>query len=191
MASTGVMPTVCMTWRNTTADWGTDDYLRYTLGSTLVYDPGTDEAYSDAAYYLLGRIAAKKAGISLSMLLKKELLLPLGIRKMAWVTCPQGYEMAATGLFMRAEDLCLIGALYLQDGCLDGNQLLSSNWCRMAKEKPYEFKALHENGAYGKGGMMGQMLILVPQQNRVVPWHAFERKANTKLVRFAAEYSGK
>ncbi len=136
-------------------------------------------------------IAAKKAGISLSMLLKKELLLPLGIRKMAWVTCPQGYEMAATGLFMRAEDLCLIGALYLQDGCLDGKQLLSSNWCRMAKEKPYEFKALHENGAYGKGGMMGQMLILVPQQNRIVAWHAFERKANTKLVRFAAEYSGK
>jgi hypothetical protein len=39
--------------------------------------------------------------------------------------------------------------------------------------------------------MMGQMLILVPQQNRVVAWHAFERKANTKLVRFAAEYSGK
>ena len=61
----------------------------------------------------------------------------------------------------------------------------------MAKEKPYEFKALHENGAYGKGGMMGQMLILVPPQNRVVAWHAFERKANTKLVRFAAEYSGK
>ena len=136
-------------------------------------------------------IAAKKAGIFLSMLLKKELLLLLGIRKMAWVTCPQGYEMAATGLFMRAEDLCPIGALYLQDGCLDGKQLLSSNWCRMAKEKPYEFKALHENGAYGKGGMMGQMLILVPQQNRVVAWHAFERKANTKLVRFAAEYSGK
>lgn len=56
------------------AAWGTDDYLRYTLGSALTYEPGTDEAYSDAAYYLLGRIAAKRAGVSLSMFLKTELM---------------------------------------------------------------------------------------------------------------------
>lgn len=168
--------------------WGTDDYLRYTLSSGLEYEPGTDEAYSDAAYYLLGRIAAKRAGTSLSLFLKTELLHPLGIRKMAWVTCPHGYEMAATGLFMRAEDLCRIGCLYLQDGCIDGKQVLSEVWCRMAKEKPFEFRVIHENGSYGKGGMMGQMLMIIPEHNRVVAWHAFERKANSKLIRFAAEY---
>jgi len=57
-------------------------------GDPVFLSPAAALTHRSFFWTIIFWIAAKKAGISLSMLLKKELLLPLGIRKMAWVTCP-------------------------------------------------------------------------------------------------------
>lgn len=173
-----------MDWRQ----WGTADFLQYTLQSPLIREPGKERIYSDGAYYLLGRIAEQAAGLPLLQYLRERLLDPLGVRDAAWSTCPMGHAMGATGLYIRTEDLCKIGALYYQGGMYDGRQYLSEEWVRTVLEKEWEFTKLHPNGAWGKGGMMGQMLLVVPSEGRVVAWQAYDRKGNERLVRFGAEY---
>ena len=58
------------------------------------------------------------------------------------------------------------------------------------RQMPFELQLVHNDGAFGKGGMWGQMLLMIPSRNRVVMWHAYDRKSNADLASFAAEWTG-
>lgn len=169
-------------------NFGTGDFLAYALQTPLLYAPGKERTYSDGAYYLLGRIVENVSGMSLHQYLMEKLLEPLNIRDVAWKTCPEGHALGATGLYLRTEDLCKIGLLYHLEGMYAGRQLLSREWVWLAREREWELARVHTNGTYGKGGMMGQMLLIIPSEDRIVTWQAYDQKRNDRLIRFAAGY---
>ncbi len=165
-----------------------EDYLAYTLTWPLSPEAQPQYAYTDAAFYLLGRVVEKRAGMPLDSFLWKELFYPLGCREAAWSRCPQGHAMGATGLYIRVEDMLRLGRLYLDGGVWKGRRILSQQWTDTVRARGYELCSVGMGEAYGKGGMRGQMLLLRPELDLVIAWQGCEERPGIDLVRFAAQY---
>jgi CubicO group peptidase (beta-lactamase class C family) len=165
------------------------DYLGYLLREPMRRDPQVASVYTDGAYYLLSRLVEVRAGEPLDLFLQKRLFTPLGFREVAWSRCPKGHPMGATGLYIYTEDMAKLGVLYRDGGLWRGERLLSEAFIKIALSAPYELKPIADGVAFGKGGMHGQMLMVVPKQGRVVAWHGFVRGGVKELVRFVAEYA--
>jgi N-acyl-D-amino-acid deacylase len=58
------------------------DIIEYMMGRPLDFDPGTCEAYSNFGYCVLGRVIEKASGMSYADYVTREVLAPLGIRRM-------------------------------------------------------------------------------------------------------------
>jgi len=58
------------------------DFIRYMLGQPLDFEPGSREAYSGFGYCLLGRVVERASGLAYGEYVRRELLAPLGIRRM-------------------------------------------------------------------------------------------------------------
>ena len=58
------------------------DVIRFMLGRPLDFDPGTDYAYSNFGYCLLGRIIEEKTGQAYEEYVKDRVLAPMGISRM-------------------------------------------------------------------------------------------------------------
>jgi len=61
---------------------GPEDIIRYMLGQPLDFDPGLRHAYSNFGYCLLGRIIERVSGSAYERHVQREVLAPLGIRRM-------------------------------------------------------------------------------------------------------------
>ena len=166
-----------------------EDYLAYILKTAVETEDGMyTPRYTDAAYYLLSRIVEKRTGMGLDDFLWKYLFLPTGCREAAWSHCPRGHVIGATGLYIRAEELVKLGAVYLQGGLWEDSRILSEDWVNTVLQKGYELKPQAEGRAFGKGGMRGQMLMLMPEAGRVV---AYQGCGDYNFVDFIAAYDKK
>lgn len=150
-----------------------EDFLRYMLTYPLETAPGAEYCYSDGAFYLLSRIASKVTGESLDKFLWRELFLPLGFREAAWSSCPMGYSVGATGLYIGSEDMAKLGELYLNGGIYGSKRIVSEEWAAMAVERGYAFDHDSKGRGYSKGGMNGQLLAVIPKDRRVVAIQSF------------------
>ena len=150
-----------------------EDYLSYVLNAPIRedYNPlGNSYTYTDAAYYLLSRIVEKKSGMGTDDFLWKYLFYPIGCRETAWSHCPKGHVIGATGLYIRAEDLVKHGVIYLNGGMYGDKRILSQGWVQTVLDRGYEFRSYDKGVSFRKGGMRGQMLIIVPRMKRVMAW---------------------
>ncbi|EWS81534.1 penicillin-binding protein [Brachybacterium phenoliresistens] len=86
------------------------------LGTDLVREPGAQFEYSNGGVYMLGRVVAARAGISLRDYLMPRLFEPLGILNPQWFTDRGGSTWAATGLNLRSGEVARIGRLLLDRG---------------------------------------------------------------------------
>lgn len=168
----------------------TDDYLTYMLKAPLIGDPDAAFIYTDAAYYLLSRIVELRAGKNMDDLLRECIYNPLGYREVGFNRCPRGHAMGATGLYIRADDLAKLGALYMHGGEWKGQRILSQAWVDTVLSRPYELGPIDQNGSYAKGGMYGQMLMVVPSKGRAVAWEGFitDGESVGRLMKFVCEY---
>ncbi|MBR4443483.1 MAG: beta-lactamase family protein [Clostridia bacterium] len=157
----------------------TEDFLGYTLTYPLAYEPGTEARYSDGAYYLLARVAEKKAGMPVDNFLWRELLTKLDFQEMAWSHCPRGHVIGATGLYVNSSDMVKLGLLYLDRGLYRGERMLSEEWVNLAIEREFALDWDEEHRIFYKGGMHGQKLIIAPEQGRVVALQAFGANSQT------------
>ena len=150
------------------------DYLSYVLSTPLKEPP--EFSYTDAEYYLLARIITIRCGKPMLEFLWEKLFGKLEFREVAWSCCPMNYPMGATGLYIRAEDMVKLGALYLNKGVYHGERLLSEEWIEQVVEKQY--LRSYTRYDYGHGGMYGQMLAVFPKHNLAVGWHGFHGERN-------------
>ncbi len=151
-------------------------------------EPGTTRRYTDGAFYILSRIVAKRIGEPMQNFIWKELFLPLEFKEMAWSTCPKGHAMGATGLYIRSDDMVKLGAVYLQNGVWKGKRIISEEWMKTVLTRTYELSPICDTGAYHKGGMRGQNLMIIPSQNRVVGWIGHRRGDGADLDKFILNY---
>lgn len=163
-----------------------DDYLKTVFNVELQYVPGEGYSYSDGAYYVLSRIVTKKTGRILDEFLWERLFYPLEYREVAWSKCPKGYAMGATGLYTYTEDTVKLAEVYLHNGLYNGKRIVSEEWVNIVKEREYEFSKGFGGKSYGKGGMRGQMLMFLPEQDRAFAWHSYDGR---DLTEWAVNYT--
>ena len=158
------------------AKWGSTDYLGLCFRGELATEPGEAYKYTDADYYLMSRVVSEVTGQKLVDFLRPTLMETMNYCELAWSTCPQGYSMGATGLYLRTKDMVKLGVLWLRGGDWFGTRVVSENWVQKVLERGYEFtlkKETADGSWYGKGGMRGQMLTFNPTQGLAVAWNAF------------------
>ncbi len=164
------------------------DYLKYTLNIPFESDPGTQYRYTDAAFYLLARVVDKRAGAKTDDFLWRELFSPLSFREVAWSHCPMGHPMGATGLYICCADMAKLGWLYHQNGVWEGKRILSEKWVNIVRERGYELRPTDIGKSYGKGGMFGQWMLIVPESDRVAAWQGYVTGGKGGMCDFVALY---
>ena len=157
-----------------------EDYLGYVLSSALPHEPGTTAQYTDAAFYLLSRVAAEVSGMDLADLLRPALMNTMKFKEFAWSVCPRGYSMGATGLYLRTEDMVKLGIVYINGGEWQGERIISREWVDTVLKNGYELKECG-NGWYRKGGMHGQLLMLHPTEKLAVACHSYDGRLNANI----------
>ncbi len=161
-------------------DYPYSDLLRVLLEHELVYAPGTERIYTDAAYYLVSRVVSKISGEKLDDFLIDRLFNKTGCREIAWSRCPEHYPLGATGLYIRCEDMAKLGRIYLDGGVWQGERIISEEWIKTVLERQYELRSFGRG--FSKGGMRGQRLYVNFDERFVVAWHAFESNDKIKII---------
>ncbi len=136
------------------------DWLDYILYKKIEEEPGRIERYSDNNFFLLSCMITKLTGKSLADLMRKRFFNPAKFREAAWSSDPKGRSLGGTALYISTDDMAKLGQLWIQDGLWDGKRLISKEWVRLALERRYTFsRRSRTKQTYGKGGMLGQMLM--------------------------------
>ncbi len=95
--------------------------------------PGTVCHYVSIDTQVLGMIIVKISGMSLTDMCQQYLWEPMGMEyDGAWVIDGDDMEMALGGLNATLRDYAKFGLLYLHNGSLNGNQILSQEYCQNA-----------------------------------------------------------
>ena len=75
----------------------------------------------------------------------------------------------------------------MDGGVWKGQRILSKQWVDKVRSSGYELKPVGVGEAFGKGGMRGQMLLIIPESDRIVAWQGCVTNPSTDLVRFVLE----
>ena len=170
--------------------WSGAENLTTVFSMPIVNEPGTIFRYSDANYYVLGRLAEKLAGMDVLNFLSQNLFAPMKFVNYAWTRDPNGHVMGGTGLLLRTEDYAKMGWLWLHKGVYDGVRYISEEWMTMGltasvnreNEAHYGFgvRRLSEFG-YSITGAFGQGLYFNVKKNFVYAWNARKRNGVMNL----------
>lgn len=159
------------------------DFLAACLGAKLIFDPDSDYAYSDGAYYLLSRAVSRVTGEKMNVFLWRELLAPLKFAEAAWTSCPDGYPMGGTGLYVSTRDLASFGTLYT---ARNDETLLSREWTELSAVRGYGFDRFSPDGICDKNGMYGQYLLIDRKSDTVFAYESFDGPSKEIAEWFAA-----
>jgi CubicO group peptidase (beta-lactamase class C family) len=104
-----------------------EDWVAFVLKRPLAYQPGAHFNYCDGGSHLLSAILSRATGMSALAFAERYLFPPLGIAKARW-KAGQGINLGGTGLHVRTIDMAMLGYLYLSNGSLGDEQVVSQAW---------------------------------------------------------------
>ncbi len=94
-------------------------------------EPGTFNKYVSSDTQVLGMVIREATGMDLSSYTQEKLWQPAGMEADAyWLTDSAGVEVAFGGLNATLRDLARFGKLYLNEGFLNGQQIVPQAWVR-------------------------------------------------------------
>jgi CubicO group peptidase (beta-lactamase class C family) len=111
------------------------DVVQQALDAPLASEPGGTFFYNNKAVNLLAGIVEKVTGKKLDEYLRDELFGPLGITRFSWMRDASGNPHGMAGLQIDPLDFARIGQLMLDDGKLQGRQILTPEWVRESLPK--------------------------------------------------------
>ncbi len=106
------------------------NWIETTLEFPLKYDPGTKFSYNTFQSHLFSAILTKASGMSTLNYMQQKLLQPMNITVSHWDRDPQGYYFGGNDMYFNPRDLAMLGLLYLNDGRLEGRQIIPVQWVR-------------------------------------------------------------
>jgi len=83
---------------------GPQHIIRYMLGQPLDFDPGSRHSYSNFTYCLLGRVIERVSGMPYESYVQREVLAPLGIRRMRLGKTPAALRAAGEVVYYADRD---------------------------------------------------------------------------------------
>ncbi len=94
-------------------------------------EPGTFNRYTSSDTQVLGMVIREATGMDLFRYTQEKLWQPAGMEADAyWLTDSAGVEVAFGGLNATLRDLARFGKLYLNEGFLNGQQIVPQAWVR-------------------------------------------------------------
>jgi len=104
------------------------DFAKGLLDLPLAEDPGTSFAYNTVATITLGQAVENAVPITLLDYTINELLLPLGIVDLEFLSTPTGLPNTGSSLYFRTRDMAKFGQLALDGGLWNGQRIVSEAW---------------------------------------------------------------
>ena len=187
------------------------DWTRYYLSIPLDRMPGERFLYDSGCTYLLSAAFQRRMGVNLREYLSEQLFAPMGIWEVPWQACPMGITMGCAGLYLSPAELLKMGQLCLQNGVWEGSQLVPEWWIRECTKvqmdtSEYIQRRFPEyrcgygyqfwnctNGAYRMDGSMGQIVVVMPEQEMVIEMTAGAIEARNEphaMMNLAWEFLG-
>ena len=178
------------------------DFAKLFLEHPVTKEPGSYFYYSNACTYMLSRIIHKVTGQNMRDFLVPCLFDPLGIANPQWHTCPGGYTLGATELFLTTNQLLQLGILLINKGEYKGKRIVSSEYVellhsRLVDSTPFDYTNDPENMAgygyqiwnctrehtYRADGMYAQFCVIAKDIDAVVAVTSHEEKAPNDIIR--------
>jgi len=168
------------------------EYVRQIVDLPLIADPGTSFEYSSMSSHWLSVIVERASGLETRAFAQQYLFDPLGIEVGEWTEDKDGYDYGFAELGIRARDMARFGQMYLDDGVVDGQQILPAGWVQATltsytdnrdELNPHRIGRNYENVGYGYQwwtveagahrysaalGHGGQQIVLLPELGMVI-----------------------
>lgn len=168
------------------------EYVRQIVDLPLIADPGTGFEYSSMSSHWLSVIVERSSGQETRAFAQRHLFDPLGIEIGEWTEDKDGYDYGFAELGIRARDMARFGQMYLDDGVVDGQQILPADWVQATlasytddrnELNRHKIGRNYENVGYGYQwwtveagdhrynaalGHGGQQIVLLPELDMVI-----------------------
>ncbi len=170
-----------------------EDFLKYVFSLKIEHEPGTFYHYSDASFYLLGRIIGKASGKHPVDYLRDNILSPLRFKQWAMALCPGGYPICGGGFFTRADDMAKLAFAYSCGGEYNGRRIISREWISLAMENDFACTRFRDTDIFLKTGARGQCVAFSTKHKAAAAWHGCSApddngKRNDRLLLAFNEY---
>ncbi len=149
------------------------DFLKYVFSLKIEAEPGTVYKYSDAAYYLLGRVIHKVSGVTAYEFIRDRLAEPLGFRQWGMLLCPMGHTIGGGGLYTRSDDTAKLGYLWANEGRLGEKEIISPDYIKAAMANDYASSSFRNTDVYLKTGSKGQCVAYSIRRKAAAAWHGY------------------
>ncbi|MCW5516024.1 serine hydrolase domain-containing protein [Muriicola sp. Z0-33] len=169
-----------------------DEWIKYVLNKPMDTIAGKRFEYNSGASVLLGKIVRIITGQRIDKWAEEKLFEPLGISDYYWKKTPDGEIDTEGGLYLKAEDLAKIGALFLNNGVWNNKQIVSESWVTASvspvvkdvnpnnnRQIGYGYQwwiPEHSNGEskiFAGNGYGGQFLMVVPEHELIVVFNGW------------------
>lgn len=166
---------------------GSDDWVQYVIDRPMAQEPGKIFNYSSGVSELLAHIFEKETGKDIEQYGVDFLFAPLGIDHF-WKRTPLGAVDTEGGLFLSNAGLAKIGALYLQGGVWEGQQIVSKDWVKESLSPSVDAGEGYKYGfkwwllprtdrpgvVWMARGFGGQRLMVFPEENMIAVFTGWE-----------------
>lgn len=104
------------------------DYSKALLDLPLAADPGTEFAYNTVASISLAQAIENMAPLTFVDFGLTELITPLGISEVEFLTTPTGLPNTGGGFYFRTRDMVKFGQLVLNGGTWNDDRIVAAAW---------------------------------------------------------------
>lgn len=153
--------------------------IRATFSRKFKQNPGEKFEYQSGSTQLLGFAVRKAVDQSLATYLSEKFWIPLGMEQNAeWSTDASGMEKTYCCIHSNARDFAKLGQLFLDDGKVDGQQILNPDFIKKMKTPTQKSEEIYGMGLWINNdnpvkhyyflGLQGQYIIMIPEHNMVI-----------------------
>jgi len=168
--------------------YNSPDWIKATIETPLQYLPGARMTYNTFQTHLLSGIITRATRRSTPAFATDYLFRPMRIGVDDWERDPQGGYFGGNSMYFTPQEMAMLGWLYLNDGRLDGAQIVPADWVALTLSpstnlthpnewgefKNYNYAYLWWLGEFGGHavylayGYGGQFVAAFPDLNLVV-----------------------
>jgi len=127
--------------------YNSGDWVQATIEAPLVSAPGEKMRYNTFQTHLLSAILTKATRESTLAFASEALCAPMGIDIDSWEQDPQGYYFGGNSMHFTTEEMAVLGYLFLNNGRLNGVQIVPEEWVRLTLSPSTDLKHPNEWGA--------------------------------------------
>ena len=127
--------------------YNSENWIRETIEYPLVYDPGERMRYNTFITHILSGIITKATGVNTHEFAFNYLFKPMGIDVDFWEQDPQGIYFGGNSMHITPREMAAFGYLYLNDGMLNGKQIIPRDWVLFSRSPSTDLSHPNEWGS--------------------------------------------